>query len=80
MIFEKIPAQYPYEATPSILAYIPKLELAKSLVKFASTEGDLIVDPFCGSGEFVEAAKNLGRDYIGGDISEKAVTLTKGRL
>lgn len=41
------------------------LGLMESLVKIHSNEGDLILDPYAGSGTTLLAAKNLGRNFIG---------------
>ncbi len=50
------------------------------LVELLTDEGDLVVDPFCGSGTTGEACLLLGRRFIGGDIDEKALELAKIRL
>jgi modification methylase len=46
----------------------------------ASTDADLILDPFCGSGTTCVAAKMLGRNYIGIDISEEYCRIARERL
>ena len=56
------------------------LLLLERIIQIASHEGDLILDPFCGSGTTLVAATLNGRKAIGIDISEKAIQLTKGRL
>ena len=50
------------------------------LVERLTTPGDLILDPFCGSGTTLVAAKKLGRRYIGIDIEPKYVQIAKNRL
>lgn len=54
--------------------------LLNQIINIATDEGDLVLDPFCGSGTTCVSAKSLKRNYIGIDISEKAVTLAKSRL
>ncbi|MFV0506984.1 MAG: DNA-methyltransferase [Bacteroidales bacterium] len=54
--------------------------LLKEIIKIASDEGDLVIDPFCGSGTTCVAAKSMNRDYIGIDISKDAVELAEKRL
>jgi len=46
----------------------------------ARTPGQIILDPFCGAGSVCIAAKELGRDYIGIDISEEYCKLAEERL
>lgn len=45
-----------------------------------SKEGDLILDPFSGTGTTAIVAKKMGRNFIGFDISEEYVSLSKKRL
>jgi site-specific DNA-methyltransferase (adenine-specific) len=47
------------------------VELLEILIKNSSEPGDTVLDPFCGSGSTGQAAKNLGRYYILGDIDDK---------
>jgi len=56
------------------------LLLLERILKIASAEGDTVLDPFCGSGTTLVAAQTLGRDFIGIDISEAAIKVTKKRL
>jgi len=54
--------------------------LLERIVQASSNEGDLVLDPFCGSGTTVAVAQRLGRAWIGIDITHLAVTLMKHRL
>jgi len=56
------------------------IKLVQYLVKIFSKPNDLIFDPFCGSGTTCVAAKELGRRYIGIDISEKYCDIARDRL
>lgn len=54
--------------------------LLERIIKLASNEGDLVLDPFCGSGTTLVAAKLLGRDYVGIDKNAEAVAISESRL
>ena len=57
------------------------LPLMERIIKASSKPGDLILDPFCGCGPFLEAGALLGRKIVGIDVSLLAVeTITFGRL
>ena len=54
--------------------------LLNQVIKIVTDEGDLVVDPFCGSGTTCVSAKHLNRNYIGIDASSDAVELSLSRL
>lgn len=55
-------------------------DLLKLIVTASSDPGDLVVDPFCGSGTTLDAADALGRRWIGIDESMQAARTTTKRL
>lgn len=56
------------------------LALARRIIAASSRPGDLVVDFFCGSGTTLVAAKELGRRYIGCDVSGEATAIARKRL
>ena len=54
--------------------------LADRVVRLLSDPGDLVIDPFCGSGTTCIVAKRLGRRWCGIDISEDYCELAWERL
>jgi len=56
------------------------LGLAEQLVKTFSQSDDLVLDPFCGSGQTLLAAKGCGRRYLGIEREDKYVRIALGRL
>lgn len=56
------------------------LALLELLVDACCPEGGAVLDPFCGSGTTLVAAKQSGRGYLGIDISQDAVTIAVQRL
>lgn len=55
------------------------IELAKRVIKLFCYRGDLILDPFNGSGSSTAAAAELNRRYIGIDIDPEYCKLAKSR-
>jgi len=55
-------------------------DLLERILKLGSNEGDLIADFFCGSGTSLLVAEKLKRRWIGCDISEYSIYLTKKRI
>lgn len=56
------------------------LAMLKKIVQAGSSPGDLVVDPFTGSGTTLHAADDLGRKWIGFEQSLVAVAATAKRL
>lgn len=54
--------------------------LIKELVRLTTREGDIVLDPFMGSGTTGVVCKTLGRHYIGFEISEEYCALAKERI
>ena len=56
------------------------VELPHRLIKLYSYEGDVVLDPFCGSGTTCIAAIQNNRKYIGYDIKEEYIGLAEKRI
>lgn len=56
------------------------LALLERIIKASSKENDIVLDAFCGCGTALVAAQNLGRQWIGIDISPTACRVMAKRL
>ena len=56
------------------------LEWGVGFINLLSNPGDVVFDPFMGSGTTAVAAKKLGRHYFGCDISAEYVELARERV
>ena len=56
------------------------MQLANDLIKSYTNPGDLVLDPFMGSGTTAVAAKTHGRHYIGCELHEDYGKLIQKRL
>jgi DNA modification methylase len=56
------------------------VELPAWFIKLFTQPGDVVLDPFVGSGTTALAAAQLGRYYVGIDVSKKYVELARKRL
>lgn len=56
------------------------LDLPKWFIKLLTEPGDLVLDPFVGSGTTCLAAMELGRNYLGIDVMEEYIELSRERL
>ena len=54
--------------------------LLERILSASSNEGDVVLDPFCGCGTTVAVAQALGRQWIGIDVTNLAITLIRHRL
>ena len=56
------------------------VKLIERIIKTSSNEGDLVADFYMGSGTTAVVCKELNRNFIGCDIMQRAVDITKERL
>ena len=56
------------------------VELPHRLIQLYSFDGDVVLDPFCGSGTTCVAAAKINRHFIGFDINENYVRLARERI
>ena len=61
------------------IAMFPE-ELPKRLIKMFAFAGDIILDPFAGSGTTNLAAKNLGRNSVGYEINSEFIPIIQQKL
>lgn len=54
--------------------------IVQELIKLLSREGNIVLDPFCGSGTTCVAAKTLNRNYLGIEINPEYVEMAEERL
>jgi len=59
---------------------VKPLKLMSYLIILGSRTGDIVLDPFMGSGSTCIAASLLDRQYIGIDLNEEYVTIAQARL
>lgn len=55
-------------------------ELVRKILQYSSVEGDLVLDPFLGSGQVAVVAKEMGRRYIGFEVVPEYYQLARRRL
>lgn len=54
--------------------------VSEVLIRQSSSEAEIVIDPFMGSGSAGVAAVNLGRHFLGNDICRQAVDVATDRL
>jgi DNA modification methylase len=54
--------------------------LLERIIQATTRPGDVVADFFCGSGTTLAVAARLGRRYLGVDVSEEAVAISRARL
>ena len=55
-------------------------ELPSWFIKLFSEQGDLVLDPFAGSGTTCVAARLLGRDYLGIELKDEYFQLASKKM
>ena len=53
--------------------------LVEPCILAGSRPGDIVFDPFMGSGTVAQVAQNLGRKWIGSELNEEYIALQSGR-
>lgn len=56
------------------------VEVSEVLITQSTEAGELVIDPFCGSGSVGVAAVRNGRNFWGSDLCAEAIDITRGRL
>lgn len=56
------------------------LSIIETLVSNSSNKGELVLDPFMGSGTTGVACKNLGRNFIGMELDDRYFEIAKNRI
>jgi site-specific DNA-methyltransferase (adenine-specific) len=54
--------------------------LLERIIRLATNEGDVVLDPFCGCGTTIAAAQKLERRWIGIDVTHLSIALMRYRL
>jgi site-specific DNA-methyltransferase (adenine-specific) len=54
--------------------------VSEVLIRQSTNEGELVIDPFMGSGSVGEAALRLGRTFAGNDLSNASLSSARDRL
>lgn len=55
-------------------------EMLSNIILNSSNEGSLVLDCFCGSGSFLVESEKLNRKWVGVDISNHAINVTKSKV
>jgi DNA modification methylase len=56
------------------------IALARKVIELFTHKGELVLDPFVGSGTTLVAAQDVGRNGVGFDLQEKYIKLSESRL
>lgn len=54
--------------------------LLEALIELATQENQIVLDPFCGSGSTLVAAKNLSRQFVGIEKDKNFFEIARGRI
>jgi site-specific DNA-methyltransferase (adenine-specific) len=55
-------------------------KLLERLIELSTNKGHVVLDPFCGSGATLDAARGIGRSYIGYELDKDHFHVAQGRL
>lgn len=90
LVLEKGLPRYRGTAIPTVLAaaradtklhpHAKPIGLLERLIALSSDPGDVVLDPFAGSGSTGVAANRLGRHFVGIEIAPEYAEIARGRL
>jgi site-specific DNA-methyltransferase (adenine-specific) len=69
-----------FNDTKSLTKATFSMDIPMKAIKILSYKGDIVLDCFSGSGTTALAAKKLGRNYLGFELSEKYKMISEQRL
>ncbi len=69
--YPRVNGGYPAEKPPQV---------SQVLISQSTQPGELVIDPFMGSGSVGVAATTIGRNFMGNDLCREAVDITRTRL
>lgn len=80
--YNKLPAEYKeyFEPFSNKHCTVKPISVMSWLVRLVSKEGDVILDPFMGSGTTGVACKMLGREFIGIELNEEYFNIATARI
>jgi site-specific DNA-methyltransferase (adenine-specific) len=55
-------------------------DLIEFLIRKSSNEGEIVLDPFCGSGTTAVCARKLSRDFVTFELEPEFIEIANGRL
>ncbi|MBU0528208.1 site-specific DNA-methyltransferase [bacterium] len=56
------------------------IHLLERIILMSTDEGDIVLDPFLGTGTTAIAAKRLGRNYIGFELDENYIVISQDKI
>ncbi len=59
---------------------VKPIKLMEYLIKLVTIEKAIVLDPFAGSGSTLVACRNLGRQFIGIELSQEYVEIANKRI
>lgn len=76
----KIPFSDIHAAATNFIRHRNRSLFFEKLILTSTNDGDIVLDPFMGSGTTAVGALNTGRDFIGCDISQQYVDIATNRI
>lgn len=80
MVFDHFDWEKDGKDIPKIHPTQKPVKVLKKLIRIFTDPGDVVIDPCCGSGTTLRAAKELGRNSYGFEIDKKFYTLAKDEM